>query len=75
MTFDEMMTKIISNSPPSVMVKARFLGKTFPCGTTFPPSDFYSFVNITELDESYEVKEPREYKVFYSPDNTQVYEH
>lgn len=71
-TFNEMIDKVISNSPPSVLIKARFLGKTIN-GYTFGPSDCYTFVNIQDIDESYEIFKPEEYRVYHSPSNTTIY--
>jgi hypothetical protein len=62
---------IVNQSPPSVMVKARFLGETIR-GMYFPPSDYTSFVNVNHINENYEVIEPREYVIYYSEKNTKV---
>ena len=70
-TLEQMLDKIVDNSAPSVLVKARFLGKTIR-GTYFPPSDYDSFINVNHINEDYMVVEPREYMVHYSPSNTKV---
>ena len=68
---DEMIEQIVLSSPPSVMVKARFLGKTIR-GMYFPPNDYTSFVNVNHINEDYEVIEPREYQIYYSEQNTTI---
>jgi hypothetical protein len=68
---DEMIEQIVLSSPPSVMVKARFLGQTIR-GMYFPPNDFPTFINVNHINEHYEVIEPREYKIYYSPNNTEL---
>jgi hypothetical protein len=68
---DEMIEQIVLSSPPSVMVKARFLGQTIR-GTYFPPTDFPTFINVDHIDEHYEIVQPEEYKVYYSEQNTTI---
>jgi len=67
----DMVDMIENQSPPSVLVKARFLGQTIR-GMYFEPSDYASFVNVNNINEHYEVIEPREYMIFYSEKNTKV---
>ena len=61
MNIDEMIDRIISQSPPSVLVKC--LNKN---------TDILTYINIDNILPEYEIVEPREYKVYVSSKNCEV---
>jgi hypothetical protein len=57
---DEMIEQIVLSSPPSVLIKVRVNNR------------YDAFVNVDHIPSDSVVIEPRQYKIYFSPNNTEL---
>jgi hypothetical protein len=57
---DEMIEQIVLSSPPSVLIKVRVNNR------------YDAFVNVDHIPSDCVVIEPRQYKIYFSPNNTEL---